>query len=222
MKLNVLYLGKCNCEKALEIQYNILAKRQKGEVGDTLILVEHPPVITIGRNNGAENVIVSEEYLNSQGIDLVETTRGGDVTYHGDGQVVGYPIVNLRELKIGVKEFVDNLEELFIQLLKDKFNIDAGRYTEYKGVWVKDRKITAIGLSVKRGVTMHGFAFNVNTNLDHFKFIVPCGITDKEVTSIEQLTGSKEDFYEVNKSVLEYYIKTFKYDSYEILDVNNI
>lgn len=222
MKLNVLFLGKCDYDKALEIQYSILEKRQRGEIGDTLILVEHPPVITIGRGGDAAHVVASKEYLAAMGVDVVNTNRGGDVTYHGDGQIVGYPIVSLKNLNMGVRDFVNHLEEIFIQLLKDKFNIEAGRYPEYTGVWIENRKITAIGLAVKRGITMHGFAFNVNTNLQHFQFIVPCGITDKEVTSIEKLTGAKADFDEINKSVLEYYCKVFKYEGYEELDINNI
>jgi lipoyl(octanoyl) transferase len=222
VKLNVLFLGKCDYKKALEIQYSILEKRQKGEIGDTLILVEHPPVITIGRSGDASNVVASKEYLESMGVDVVNTNRGGDVTYHGDGQIVGYPIVNIRDLNIGIRDFVYNLEEIFIQLLRDKYSIEAGRYPEYTGVWIENRKITAIGLAVKHRITMHGFAFNVNTNLEHFQLIVPCGITDKEVTSIEKLIGRKADFYEANKSVLEYYCKIFKYEGYEDLDINNI
>ncbi|MDF2840661.1 MAG: lipB [Clostridia bacterium] len=222
MKLNVIFLGKCNYEKAVEIQFKVLEKRQKGEIDDTLILVEHPPVITIGRGGDAANVVASEEYLNSMGIDVVRTNRGGDVTYHGDGQIVGYPIINLKNLGMGIRDFVNNLEEIFIQLLKDKYDIEAGRYPEFTGVWIKNRKITAIGLAVKRGITMHGFAFNVNTNLEHFQLIVPCGITGKEVTSVEKLTGSKVDFDEVNKLTLEYYCKIFNYDGYQELDINSI
>jgi lipoyl(octanoyl) transferase len=125
-------------------------------------------------------------------------------------------------LNIGIRDFVYNLEEIFIQLLRDKYSIEAGRYPEYTGVWIDNRKITAIGLAVKHRITMHGFAFNVNTNLEHFQLIVPCGITDKEVTSIEKLMGRKADFCEANKSVLEYYCKIFKYEGYEELDINNI
>lgn len=220
MKLNVLFLGKCNYEKALYIQNSILEKRQNKEIGDTLILVEHPGVITLGRNNDDSNVIASKEYLNSLGIELVKATRGGDVTYHGEGQIVGYPIVDLRNLGMGIKDFVNKLEDVFILLLKDKYNIDAMRDFANKGVWVENNKITALGLSVKRGVTMHGFAFNVNTNLSHFHLIVPCGIAGKGVTSIEKIIGKKVDYNELNNEVLEYYCKVFKYDGYEILEIN--
>lgn len=217
MKFNVLNLGKCEYDKALEIQYKILEKRQNDEIADTLILVEHPPVITIGRNGKESNIIASEEYLKSQGISVFETNRGGDVTYHGPGQIVGYPIVKLNDLGIGVRDFVRGLEEIFIQLLKDKYGIEAGRDTENTGVWVGNEKITAIGLAVKRGVTMHGFAFNVNTILQHFMLIVPCGIVGKGVASIEKLTGGKADFEEMNKEVLQYFCKVFNYDGFEII-----
>ncbi|MGB7606386.1 MAG: lipoyl(octanoyl) transferase LipB [Lutisporaceae bacterium] len=215
MKLNVLFLGKCDYDRALDIQYNILEKRQKDELGDTLILVEHPPVITIGRNGKETNVVASEEYLKSQGIAVFDTNRGGDVTYHGPGQIVGYPIIKLNKLGIGVRDFVKGLEEIFIKLIKDTYNIEAGRDTENTGVWIGNDKITAIGLAVKRGVTMHGFAFNVNTILEHFLLIVPCGITGKGVTSIEKLSGKKEDFEEMNKRVLAYFCREFGYDGYE-------
>jgi lipoyl(octanoyl) transferase len=215
MKFNVLNLGKCDYDKALEIQYKILEKRQNDEIADTLILVEHPPVITIGRNGKESNIIASEEYLKSQGISVFETNRGGDVTYHGPGQIVGYPIVKLNDLGIGVRDFVRGLEEIFIQLLKDKYDIEAGRDTENTGVWVGNEKITAIGLAVKRGVTMHGFAFNVNTILQHFMLIVPCGIVGKGVASVEKLTGGKADFEEMNKEVLQYFCKVFSYEDFE-------
>ncbi len=215
MKLNVLFLGKCDYDSALDIQYNILEKRQKDDIGDTLILVEHPPVITIGRNGKETNVVASDEYLKSQGVAVFDTNRGGDVTYHGPGQIVGYPIIKLKEQGIGVRDFVKGLEEIFIKLLRETCNIEAGRDSENTGVWVGNDKITAIGLAVKRGVTMHGFAFNVNTILEHFLLIVPCGIVGKGVTSIEKLSGKKADFEEMNKRVIEYFCSEFGYDGYE-------
>lgn len=212
MKLNVLNLGQCDYNEAFQIQLDILEKRQKKEIDDTLIIVEHPAVITMGRNKGDSNLVVSEEELNSLGIQLVKSTRGGDITYHGQGQIVGYPIVDLRSLGMGVKEFVDHLEQVFIDLINDKYNMAAGRIDDHKGVWVEDNKITAIGLSVKHGVTMHGFAFNVNTNLSHFELIVPCGIETKGVVSIERLIGEKANFAELTNDVVEYFSKTYNYD----------
>ncbi len=217
MKLNVLHLEKCDYKEALDIQYDMLAKRQKGEISDTLILVEHPPVITMGRHAIPSNVIVSEKYLEDNGIGIYPIERGGDVTYHGYGQVVGYPIIGLRDKGIGIREFVEKLENTFIELLKEKYNINSEISQEFPGVWIENDKIVAIGLAVKRGVTMHGFAFNVNTNLDHFKLIVPCGISGRGVTSLQKITGNMIEFDYANKMVLEYFCKVYNYDGYHEL-----
>jgi len=219
MKLKVLFIGRCEYRRALELQYELLEKRQRGEIEDTLIIVEHPPVITLGNQAEKTNIIASQEFLNKQGIDLVQTNRGGDVTYHGIGQIVGYPIVDIKNSKIGIRNFVRGLEEIFIQILKDCFNIDSERNCQHTGVWIGNEKILAIGLAVKRGVTMHGFAFNVNTNLEDFKYIVPCGITDKGVTSIEKLTGKAFDIDEMKKLVVEYFLKVFNFDEVEITEM---
>jgi lipoyl(octanoyl) transferase len=215
MKLKVLFLGRCDYQKALDIQKDLLAKRQQGEIEDILILVEHPPVITLGINAEEENIISSDEFLSEYGISIHKINRGGDVTYHGPGQIVGYPIINIKEKRLGVKDFVRKIEEVFIELLNNKYNISAARDPEHTGVWVGNDKITAIGIAVKRYVTMHGFAFNVNTNLEHFKWIVPCGISDRGVTSVERLIGSPVDFDNENKSVIEYFCKIFNYDGWE-------
>ncbi|WP_105617465.1 lipoyl(octanoyl) transferase LipB [Vallitalea okinawensis] len=215
MNLNVLNLGRCPYNKALEIQWETLKKRQDNRIDDTLILVEHPPVITLGRQADRSHIIGAKNMLENNGIKIFEANRGGDVTYHGPGQIVGYPIFNLRESKRTLRQFVENLEEVFITLLSDKYNMSAYRNPKHTGVWVGDSKITAIGLAVKRGVTMHGFAFNVSTNLNHFDFIIPCGIRDKGVTSVENLIGKKVDFDEEYKSVLEYFCKVFKCDYHE-------
>ncbi|MGE5676844.1 MAG: lipoyl(octanoyl) transferase LipB [Pseudomonadota bacterium] len=219
MKLNVLKLGRCDYRKALDMQYSILEKRQKGELSDTLILVEHPPVITLGKHAVEANIVVSEKYLQDKGIGLYQIERGGDVTYHGPGQIVGYPIVGLREKGIGIREFVEKLEDTFINLLKEEYGINSGINQEFPGVWVGNEKVTALGLAVKRGVTMHGFAFNVNTNLEHFKLIVPCGISGKGVTSLQKLTGTSIDFEHASEQVLEYFCKTLNYDSFEELSL---
>ncbi len=217
MDLNILSLGRCKYENTLAVQHDILEKRQKGKISDTLIIVEHPPVITLGRHAVQSNIVASEEYLNSQGVSVYQTDRGGDVTYHGYGQIVGYPIVNLRDKKTGIKKFVGNIENTFIDLLKNEFGIKAGKNDEHTGVWVGDEKIVAIGLSIKQRVTMHGFAFNVNTNLDHFKLIVPCGIVDKGVTSVEKITGVTADFENINKLTIDYICKNLDYDGYKMI-----
>lgn len=212
MKMNVINLGRCEYEKALEIQYDILKKRQDGVIEDTLILVEHPPVITLGRQANKDNIIGSEKLRENNGIKTFETNRGGDVTYHGPGQIVGYPIFNIKQSKMGIRKFVENIEEVFIKLLKEKYNITANRNPKHTGVWIGNSKIAAIGLAVKRGVTMHGFAFNVNTNLEHFNFIIPCGISHKDVTSVERLLGKPVDFDEEKNSVIKYFSEVFNYD----------
>jgi lipoyl(octanoyl) transferase len=222
MKLNVIFLGRCDYKRALDMQQYILDKRQQGKTEDTLILVEHPPVITIGRQGKETNIVVTGEDLKNMGIDVYKTNRGGDVTYHGYGQVVGYPIISLKDNHLGIKKFVENLEEIFIALLRDKYDIEAGRHSEHTGVWVGNDKITAIGLAVKRNITMHGFSLNVNTNLEHFKLIIPCGISDKGVTSVEKLTGKKADIYDINRSVLEYYCKVFRYEGYVECEIDNV
>lgn len=212
MNLNILNLGRCGYQEALEIQYDILKKRQDDNIEDTLILVEHPPVITIGRNGLPSNIIVPEKYLKEQGVEVHQVERGGDVTYHGPGQIVGYPIVKLKDKKMGIRDFVEGIEETFIQLLGENYSIIAARNPEHTGVWIDNNKILAIGLAVKRGVTMHGFAFNVKTKLDHFNLIVPCGISNKGVTSIEHITDHPVELEQVNKLIIKHFSKIFNYN----------
>ncbi|MCT4618111.1 MAG: lipoyl(octanoyl) transferase LipB [Marinisporobacter sp.] len=214
MKINILFLGRCEYEKALEIQYDLLKKRQNQEIEDTLILVEHPPVITLGRRAEKAHILGSEKLLNAQGIKVFEINRGGDVTYHGDGQIVGYPIFDLRNFHIGIRIFVRNLEEMFINLLEKEYHIQAERDQEHTGVWIGDKKIVAIGLAVKRGVTMHGFAFNVNTNLEHFRWIIPCGIADRGVTSVQNIIGEEINFQDACKHVINHFCKVFNYEGF--------
>lgn len=223
MLLNVVLLGKYEYGQALEIQYELLAKRQRGEIEDTLVLVEHDPVITLGKNAAKENVRATAKQLEERGISVYDAGRGGDVTYHSYGQIVGYPIVDLKAKGMGVKSFVKTLEEIFIKLLRNEHDISAGRDEHHTGVWVGDDKIVAIGLAVKRGVTMHGFAFNVSTNLEHFDCIVPCGIRDRGVTSLQKLKG--EPYHEAETeygSVIEYFCSHFSYDGYRILNLREI
>ncbi|SCZ77893.1 lipoyl(octanoyl) transferase LipB [Acidaminobacter hydrogenoformans] len=211
--LQVLNLGRCDYMTAYQIQLDLVAKRQKGEIEDTLILVEHPPVITLGKSAEDGHILFAEAFLKEQGIEVHQIERGGDVTYHGPGQIVGYPIFDIKRGGIGIRPFVENLEQLFIRLLKEEFDIPAGKDPVHTGVWVGDSKITAIGLAVKRGVTMHGFAFNVNTEMSHFQFIVPCGIADRGVTSLEKLTGETQDFGHITELVTTYFCKVFGFDA---------
>jgi lipoyl(octanoyl) transferase len=188
--INVLYLGCVDYSIALELQQTLVGLVKEGRVSHTLLLLEHPPVITLGRNAGAQNIVASREFLAANGIELHETNRGGDVTFHGPGQLVGYPIFDLRafEPRIGAVDFVRKLEEVLIRTCGD-LGVVTERIPGLTGVWTQNNlpgKIAAIGVHISRAVTSHGFALNVNTNLDYFKLIVPCGITDKPVTSLEQ------------------------------------
>jgi lipoyl(octanoyl) transferase len=188
--INVLYLGRVDYSIALELQQTLVGLVKEGRIGHTLLLLEHPPVITLGRNGGAQNIVASREFLTANGVQLHETDRGGDVTFHGPGQLVGYPIFDLRAFdpRIGAVDFVRKLEEVLIRTCGD-LGVVTERIAGLTGVWTQNdppRKIAAIGVHISRAVTSHGFALNVNTNLDYFKLIVPCGITDKPVTSLEQ------------------------------------
>ena len=186
--INVLYLGRVEYSTALDLQQTVVHLVKHERIGHTLLLLEHPPVITLGRNAGMANIIASRDFLASQGIELRETDRGGDVTFHGPGQLVGYPIFDLRAFtpRLGAVDFVRKIEEALIRTCGD-LGLVTGRLTGLTGVWTQDNppaKIAAIGVHISRGVTSHGFALNVSTNLDYFNLIVPCGISDKPVTSV--------------------------------------
>lgn len=209
MKLLVAILGKMDYKEALSIQERLLKLRQQGLIEDTLLLLEHPPVLTMGVRSNRANILTPEEVLKAQGVNIYEVNRGGDVTYHGPGQIVGYPILDLNKHGRDIPDFFRKIEETFIQLLKEEYGITAGRNSKYPGVWVGDEKITAIGCAVKRWVTMHGFAFNVNTQLEHFLWINPCGITDKGVTSLQKILGYPQDLNKVNEQVARYLCKIF-------------
>lgn len=217
MKLRVLSLGKYDYEEALNLQEKYLKQRQNGEIEDTLILVEHDPVLTLGRSGKRENIIACDETLNKAGVKVLKIGRGGDVTYHGPGQIVGYPIIDLKGHKLGVKDYVYNIEEVIIRLMKSEYGLDANRDEINNGVWINNRKITAVGFSVKKWVTMHGFAFNVNTDLSHFKYIVPCGIVGREATSLESELGKTLDFKAANENVLKYFCEVFNYSEVEFI-----
>lgn len=186
--INILYLGRVDYSTALSLQETLVALVKAGRIGHTLLLLEHPPVITLGRNAGAQNIVASRDSLAGQGIELHETNRGGDVTFHGPGQLVGYPIFDLRAFapRLGAVEFVRKLEEALIRTCGD-LGVVTERVAGLTGVWTQEMpaaKIAAIGVHISRAVTSHGFALNVSTNLDYFKLIVPCGIADKPVTSL--------------------------------------
>ena len=197
---NVLHLlqpGRISYAEGLRLQAEVVAARKAGAIGDTLLLLEHPPVLTLGRNSTRTNILASDELLARKGIEVHEINRGGDVTYHGPGQLVGYPIFDLRgDLPgkrgphLGPVDFVRLMEEALILTCKD-FGVPAQRICKLTGVWtlaggsIAEKKIAAIGVHVSQAVTSHGFALNVTTDLRDFEWIVPCGITDRTVTSLE-------------------------------------
>jgi len=197
MFIHLLHLGRVPYSDALAIQQKVIAARKAGTIGDTLLMLEHPPVLTLGRNAHRSNILASDELLARKGVELHEVNRGGDVTYHGPGQLIGYPIMDLRGDLPGKKgphlgpvDFVRLLEEALIRTCGE-FGVMAQRICKLTGVWtlaggsIAEKKIAAIGVHVSQGVTSHGFALNVTTDLRDFEWIVPCGITDRTVTSLE-------------------------------------
>lgn len=193
MDLSVIKLGLIEYQEAYDLQMKILKLSQQEAIGNVLLILEHPTVLTVGINGKDNNILVKEDVLHEMGVGVFRSNRGGDVTYHGPGQVVAYPIINLNHFGKDVKNYVRLLEETSIGLMKEEYGLIADRKPGFPGVWVGNNKITAIGCAVKRWVTMHGFALNVNTNLEHFKLINPCGFTDKGVTSLEKLLGESQD-----------------------------
>ena len=178
-------LGRIGYGAALELQKQLEAERKQGLIPDQLLLLEHPHVITLGRNARREHLLAGEDLLARADVSVYETDRGGDVTYHGPGQLVGYPIINLKDWKRDVGAYMRAIEQVIIDTLAE-FGIAAGRIPKLTGVWVGERKVAAIGVHISRWVTTHGFALNVNTDLNFFQYIVPCGLT-RPVTSMAQL-----------------------------------
>jgi len=195
-----------NYAEALEIQKTLAEQRKRGEICDQLVMVEHPHVITLGRNGHMQNLLASGEILERAGISFHHTDRGGDITYHGPGQIVGYPIFDLREWKRDVVAYVRAMEQAIIDALAD-FKISAGRVAGCTGVWVDGKKIAAIGVHLSRWVTSHGFALNHNTDLTYFQYIVPCGLT-KPVTSMREL-GCKAPREEVTAALAGHFAEIF-------------
>jgi lipoyl(octanoyl) transferase len=207
-------LGKVDYREGLALQQQLVDERRAGAIGDTLLLLEHPPVITLGARNrvSASHIIASPEELVREGVSVHETGRGGDVTYHGPGQLVGYPIFDLRPDRCDVHQYVRDLEEALIQALA-RFDVRGSRVAGLSGVWTgeagREEKIAAIGIRISRWITSHGFALNVSTDLRHFNLIVPCGLTDRGVTSLEHLLGHRVDINSVMDAVVDSFRSVF-------------
>jgi lipoyl(octanoyl) transferase len=211
---DVRRLGRVAYAAGLELQQQLVEQRRVGAIGDTLLLLEHPPVITTGaRARGARtNVVASPDVLAREGVEIFDTGRGGDVTYHGPGQLVGYPIFDLRPDRQDVHQYVRDLEEA-LMLAIARFGITGTRVSGLSGVWVGERgreeKIAAIGVRISRWITSHGFALNVNTDLRHFQLIVPCGIADRGVTSIARVLGRAVAMADVEDAVVDGFREVF-------------
>ena len=196
MVTSLLYLGRIDYQTALALQQHLVELRHQQRIGDVLLLLEHPPVLTLGRNAHRSNILASNELLAARGVEIVETNRGGDVTYHGPGQLVGYPILDLRAAspRMGAIDYVRKLEEVLIRTCAE-FQLLTDRVPGRTGVWTRpggtipEKKIAAIGVHISRGITSHGFAFNLTVELADFGWIIPCGIDDRSVTSLEMETG---------------------------------
>lgn len=210
-QLEVRRLGLIGYDEALALQRDLVEQRRANEIPDLLLLLEHPPVITLGVRSeiARANVVATSERLAELGVAVHETGRGGDVTYHGPGQVVGYPILDLKPDRCDVHKYVRDLEEVMIRVCA-AYGINASRIPGLTGTWVGAEKIGAIGIRISRWITSHGFAFNVRTDLDHFKLIVPCGITDRGVTSLEKVTGRSIAMREVEDEIVRSFTAVFE------------
>jgi lipoyl(octanoyl) transferase len=213
--IDVRRLGRIDYQSGLDLQAALVEDRRAGRIGDTLLLLEHPPVITLGvkTRHGANHIIASEEDLAREGVTVHETGRGGDVTYHGPGQLLGYPVFDLKPDRCDVHRYVRDLEEALIHAVRE-FGIEGTRVKGLSGVWVgpegKERKIAAIGVRISRWITSHGFALNVATDLRHFQLIVPCGIADRGVTSVEGELGRSVPMAEMEAAVVRGFEAVFR------------
>lgn len=204
----VVYLGRCEYKEAHLLQKQLLGRRIGQKIPDTLLILQHHPVITLGRRGDRGNILAGGEILQREGIPVYSTDRGGDVTYHGPGQIVGYPVLDLRQHGGDVHRLIQMYEEVIIGLLSG-YGLEGGRLAGRPGVWVGDQKICAVGIGISNWVTFHGFALNVNTNLEHFSYITPCGIPGRGVTSMHRLLGREVDETAVADGLVESFGRVF-------------
>lgn len=214
-KLLVADIGLIGFSECFALQQRLVERRINGEIEDTLLLLEHTPVITLGTSGGESNLLVESATLEREGIDLVNTNRGGNITYHGPGQLVGYPIIDLRSHGKDVHVFLRNLERVIIACLAD-FGLDGKGSPGYAGVFVGEDKVCSIGVAVRKWISYHGFALNVNPNFEHWSLIHPCGLVGVRVTSLERLSGKHIDMYTVKTSVTSRFAETFSVEPEKI------
>lgn len=203
-------LGVVPYAEALALQKQLVDDRREGRIGDVLLLVEHPHVLTLGvrGDGGRSHIVATAEMLSLRGVEIHETGRGGDITYHGPGQVIGYPIIDLKPDRCDVHRYVRDLEEVLIRVLSD-YGVSSERVKGLTGVWVGDQKVAAIGVRIARWITSHGFALNVTTDLDYFNLIVPCGIADRGVTSLSRVLNRAVDRTEVEDRLIQRFSDVF-------------
>jgi len=209
-ELHIVDLGRTRYHPAWQLQKDLVSRRADEAIPDTLLLTEHEPVITLGRGAERQNLLASPEELKSRGVDLHEVERGGDITFHGPGQAVLYPIIDLRKRGRDVRRFLRALERFVVQTLAD-VGLEAGVKEGLTGIWVDDHKVGAIGVAVSRWVTYHGVAINVTTDLDYFELINPCGITDYPVGSVAQLVGREIKVAHFNDLLVRHFADYFGY-----------
>ncbi len=206
--MKVYKLGTVEYAAAFALQEILQASRIKGDVPNILLLLEHPPTLTLAKEKDLKDILVSESVLKAKNIEVFPTDRGGNITWHGPGQIVGYPILDLNDLGKDVHQYIRNLEQVIINTLKD-FSLESRRDPKHVGVWVGNDKIAAIGVRVSKWVTKHGFALNVNTDLTYFDLINPCGIVDRGVTSLKKTTGRYVDLNEVIDKIIDHFAGVF-------------
>lgn len=209
-------LGLIDYKEAWDLQKHTSELRHQKKISDIIYLLEHPHTYTLGKVADKNNLIGSKEYLDKKKISVYNIDRGGDITYHGPGQIVGYPIIDLNDWQNDTHKYLRALEEVIIRTC-GHFGIKGIRDPKYTGVWIENRKIAAIGVKISRWITMHGFAFNVNTDLSLFKGIIPCGIVDKEVTSLQKELSRTVSIPEVKEILLKNFVEVFGYNNMSVL-----
>ncbi|MGB5849467.1 MAG: lipoyl(octanoyl) transferase LipB [Ignavibacteriaceae bacterium] len=220
-KLTYCNLDTIDYKEAWDLQKSLFELRYQQKIDDVFLLLEHPHTYTLGKTADEKNLVGNKEYLNKNKISVYDIDRGGDITYHGPGQIVGYPIIDLKNWGRDTYKYLRALEEIIIRTCAD-YGLAVTRVPKYTGVWIGDRKIAAIGIKVTRWITMHGFALNVNTDLSLYKGIIPCGITNKEVTSLKKELKSEIDIQEVKLKILNHAVEIFGYNDKETRRVEDV
>ncbi|MBK6915749.1 MAG: lipoyl(octanoyl) transferase LipB [Ignavibacteriales bacterium] len=218
----ILYIdaGIIDYQEAWELQKKILELRYQNKIPDVLLLLEHPNTYTLGKVADKKNLLSDPDFLKENNISVYEIDRGGDITFHGPGQIVGYPIINLVNWKRDAHEYLRGIEEVIIRTC-DEFGLKSKRNPKYTGVWIDDRKIAAIGIKISRWITMHGFAFNINTDLSLFNGIIPCGIKEKSVTSLSKELNVEVEIKIVKEKLLNNFKQFFEYQKLINVDIDN-